>query len=603
MNKRIGLVVVVILLLISGLTLLPVALGEPTTQDATAQQQTIDAIVQERFTQTAVVQQQAASTQMAQTQAAISEPPSPPTQTAAFQETVDAAFSQAIKATAQVEMMATVTARGLEVITSQNLPRLEQLGSLDPSVRDVTRVAFSPDGKMLATGSLRGAVRLWNPVSGAELRRLSGHAGDITSIAFSPDSSLLVSSSRDGTVRLWNTASGAEILAIPGDTIHSVAFSSDGRHVAMGGQSGTVTIWDIATGAQTQSIPAQVGIVRSVAFNPNNRQIAVGGDADAVQIWDIATAALVYDLPYGPEVTAVIYSPDGLWLVAASKNAPLRQWDATAGVQVWSSSTAASYDDIAFSPDGLLIASVSLEQEALALWDAATGAQLALVKIGNPVLGVAFSPDGAGIATAGGTVRLWGVRPPGTGAPATASESQPTPGPQLPTLTPRPGATPRPEIFPTDTLAEVQIVEQVFEHGRMFWIRHNRQIWVMVDNPAEVPNGGDWYCYNDTFEEGEPETDPSLIPPDDLIQPKRGFGKLWRGHPDIQSAIGWATTPEFDLISYYTYIAGGYVQNGQYYPGPGEHRLTTLYGESISFFEREIRGDCVGGTWQPTAGD
>jgi hypothetical protein len=157
--------------------------------------------------------------------------------------------------------------------------------------------------------------------------------------------------------------------------------------------------------------------------------------------------------------------------------------------------------------------------------------------------------------------------------------------------------TPAPEIFPTNTVAEVQIAEQVFEHGRMFWVRHTRQIWVMVAS-AENENAGDWFCYNDTFEEGAQEIDPALVPPEGLYQPRRGFGKLWREKGDLKTSMGWAITPEFELTSNYSYIAGGYVENNQYFPAPGEHRLTTLYNDTISFFEGEVRGDCQGGTWR-----
>jgi hypothetical protein len=187
-----------------------------------------------------------------------------------------------------------------------------------------------------------------------------------------------------------------------------------------------------------------------------------------------------------------------------------------------------------------------------------------------------------------------------TAAPTAHSQPTANSAPtREPDHTPLATATPRPEIFPTDVIAEVQIAEQVFEHGRMFWIRHTRQIWVMEASPDD-PNGGDWLCYNDTFLEGEQEVDPSLIPPEGLFQPRRGFGKLWRNHPEIREVLGWGLTPEFELTSNYLYIAGGTVENGQYIIGPGEHRLTTLYNESISFYEGSIRGDCQGGTWHMT---
>jgi hypothetical protein len=182
-----------------------------------------------------------------------------------------------------------------------------------------------------------------------------------------------------------------------------------------------------------------------------------------------------------------------------------------------------------------------------------------------------------------------------------AATQPPTRAATRPATTPTVQATPRPGGFPTDVVSQVQMAEQVFQHGRMFWLRHNRQIWVMVASEDDA-NSGDWFCYNDTFQEGEAETDPGLVPPQsdvELFQPRRGFGKIWRSHEDLKEALGWGLTPEFELTSDYRYIAGGFVdENGQYQRGPGEHRLTTLYNETVSFYERENRGDCQGGTWR-----
>jgi hypothetical protein len=176
-----------------------------------------------------------------------------------------------------------------------------------------------------------------------------------------------------------------------------------------------------------------------------------------------------------------------------------------------------------------------------------------------------------------------------------------TPRPTKPAATALPTATAQPPLFPTNVVAQVQLAEEVFENGRMFWVRHTRQIWVMVDTSEDdAAPGGDWYCYNDTFQEGDAEVDPSLIPPEGMYQPRRGFGLLWRTHLELRDGLGWAITPEFELTSSYSYIAGGYVENNQYFAGPGEHRLTTLYNESISFFEGDRRGDCQGGTWRMT---
>jgi hypothetical protein len=592
-NKRLIIIMIVVVMIAAGLLLLPTAQGEPTHQDdATAQQLTIEAVVQQRFTQTAAV----VITQAAPTPTVTTEPPSPPTQTAAFEATVNAAFAQAMTATAQAEVAAEVNARGLEVITPSNATRLEYLGTLDNDARDVTHLVFGLDG-ILAMGGTSGSVRLWDSTMGRMLQIFAGHSDRITAIAISPDGLSVASASRDSTVRVWDVVRGLQMFALEGDSVvYSVAFSPDSRLLATGAQNGDLQLWDATHGAAVGTLAAQVGAVRSLAFHPTQPWIAVGGDNNVVRVWDVTTSALVFELAYHPDVQAVAYSPDGRWLVAASKNALLYGWDALTGALVWGKAGSASIDSIAYSPDGRLIASISQKATTLALWDTTTGARLATHTISNQVVNIAFSSDGAEIVLAGGTIRLWGIPVPG----AAATEPPPdTPEPGRPTLTPRPNATPRPDFFPTDVYADVQVVEQVFERGRMFWIRHNRQIWVMADNPA-VPQGGDWFCFNDTFQEGEPETDPSLTPPGDLIQPKRGFGKLWRTQPGLRDALGWATTPEFDLISYYMYIAGGTAQDGQYVPGPGEHRLTTLYGDSLSFYERELRGDCLGGTWQIT---
>ncbi len=273
MNKQVVLIGVVIVIVLSGVILLTAAQGEPGAQDdPTAQQQTIDAVVQQRFTQTAEVAQQIAMTQTVQTQVAATEPPSPPTQTAAFQATVDAAFYQALRATAQVEMAASVAARGLELIVPSNIKRLKAMSDFELPVSDLTRVAFSPDGKLFATGNQAGAVQLWDPASGVEIRRTAGqHVTSITSLAFSPDSALLASISQDGILYMWNTLTGEQTMNIQGDTLVCAAFSPDGRTLVTGGQNGTIKTWDVASGQQIQSFTSGIGTIHNIAFNPGQR--------------------------------------------------------------------------------------------------------------------------------------------------------------------------------------------------------------------------------------------------------------------------------------------------------------------------------------------
>jgi hypothetical protein len=161
---------------------------------------------------------------------------------------------------------------------------------------------------------------------------------------------------------------------------------------------------------------------------------------------------------------------------------------------------------------------------------------------------------------------------------ATAAVS-PTSEPTTIPLTSTPAATPTISNIPTPTITQIQVAEQVFENGRMFWLQPTGQIWVMI---VTSEGRGDWQIYEDTFNEGEPETDPELVPPPGMEQPTRGFGKLWRDNPDLRAALGWAITPEFGFVTRYEYHPGGTIDA----PEPGHHVLLSLYEEAFRFNER-----------------
>jgi hypothetical protein len=165
-------------------------------------------------------------------------------------------------------------------------------------------------------------------------------------------------------------------------------------------------------------------------------------------------------------------------------------------------------------------------------------------------------------------------------------------GTATPTIAATPVVTAVPAAFPTPTFGQIQVAEQVFEHGRMFYVQPTQQIWVMLN---DGDSGGTWGVYQDTFEEGDMEVDPSIVAPEGLIQPERGFGKLWRENEEVRSDLGWGITPEFGYVTEYRYYPGGQVSaDGQYAPGPGYHVLLSLYHEPFRFNEDD-------GTWEVAA--
>jgi hypothetical protein len=142
-----------------------------------------------------------------------------------------------------------------------------------------------------------------------------------------------------------------------------------------------------------------------------------------------------------------------------------------------------------------------------------------------------------------------------------------------------PETTPTLDTAPTPTITQIQVAEQVFENGRMFWLQPTGQIWVMI---VTSEGRGNWQIYEDTFAEGEPEFDPELVAPEGMEQPMRGFGKLWRESPGLREALGWAITPEFGFVTRYEYHPGGTTDA----PEPGYHVLLSLYEEAFRFNER-----------------
>lgn len=173
--------------------------------------------------------------------------------------------------------------------------------------------------------------------------------------------------------------------------------------------------------------------------------------------------------------------------------------------------------------------------------------------------------DGPGAAPVATTA---GLQP----ATLTSSDATPAPLPGTPYL-----------VQPTPTVRQIQVAEQIFERGRMFWLQPTGQIWVMVVTGAGV---GNWYVYEDQFEEGDPESDPELIPPDeDLRQPVRGFGLLWRNNTRLRELLGWGTTDEFGYVTRYEYHPALQVEDGQIVSAPGEHVLYSLVGEGFRFIE------------------
>ena len=150
-----------------------------------------------------------------------------------------------------------------------------------------TSLAFSADGKLLASGSDDYTIRLFDTVEGTPLHTLKGHELDIVSVAFSPDGGALASVSGDKTVRLWDTKTGANRHTLqPEMGAMSVVFTPNGGEVATGGTDGSIDFWDADTGAHRKTLKAHSEWVRSLDFSSDGSTLVSAGLDGTILLWD-----------------------------------------------------------------------------------------------------------------------------------------------------------------------------------------------------------------------------------------------------------------------------------------------------------------------------
>lgn len=276
-----------------------------------------------------------------------------------------------------------------------------------------TAVRFSPDGTLVATAGGEGAVRLWDPRTGASLRLLDDHGAGVSGVAFSPDGSVLASVGGDRTLRLWDPHSGTPLRATYAGHpayVTGVAFSPDGTVLATAGWDPDVRVRDAKSTVLLRTLDGHGETVAGIAFSPDGSMLAGAVDDGTVRLWDVATGGPICSIATREQAWRVAFSPAGVLLATGGAHGTVELWDVKADVPVHVlCGHVGKVLGLSFHPDGRLLATVG-EDRTARLWDVGVGAFLSMVTAHDrAATDVAFSPGGTMLATVSedGTARLW----------------------------------------------------------------------------------------------------------------------------------------------------------------------------------------------------
>ena len=268
-----------------------------------------------------------------------------------------------------------------------------------PEDPDIWSLAFSPDGKMLASGSLDETVQLWNTERRSKRGTLKGHKSWVTAVAFSPDGKIVASGDVNKVIKLWNVNTRRERATLTGHTngISAVTFSPDSKTLASGSYDGTIRFWNAKTGQEMSTFATgYVKSVKAVVFSENGTTLASAAFNGTVEIWSLTTGLELTTFTAGQSniASAVALSPDATHFASQGSKGriafdpfsfgsrgggraghnSIQLWDLNTGAEILGPWRVDRTNALAFSPDNKILACGGLKE--IRAWDIKTGVEM-----------------------------------------------------------------------------------------------------------------------------------------------------------------------------------------------------------------------------------